>query len=553
MMNRLIDLGKNESRIQALKREIFGPQRHKIAIVGLWLGVFLAGYYLRAYFDIHYALPFSPYDAWLEKNWLNIFNLGSNTDLFTVKTFSYPLSHLLRYALGPLNNFYFIYLAGAVVIFLLGKEISGKAWGGFFAFALFAVSSENLLHYTKSLTPAGLNYVLSWLSLLLLLKYLRQAKDYYLLFFALTALLAIISYHTGAVALVVILTILILYLMSTTDHVDSKLAGVIFALLVFYAFWLLMFDIDEIILIRNAVMSTEALMSFGGGLILIWLLSWLVRQLRLGQYVWLASPYLPAASLVVAMLLIVVPFPLFNRWLALGVNHYYASTITLNNYMAQALVTHVYLLGLFGQWSHLTKPVKILLAAWLPALIVIFFGLTLENYYARIFDYSFPLMFILFGCYWSQQRQLRLVVVPATIILLFVSQLIIFNDPFSMRRYYTGSEVAAAQAVINYGVPGPTFTDLRTAALFGYLGDNQVQFMDKHDHQTVFYNYEDIKSRSSQLSVPSIFLIVSDAMRYIVYGDDFETQPVDQKFFDFMDQNFSVHYDAGQFTVYQIK
>ena len=524
--------------------------KSQTAVWVLVVVVLAAGYYLRAYFYLNYHYDFSPYDAFWERHWINVFGISTDVDLFTLKSFSYPLSHILKAALGVFNQIYWLYFVGALTIFFLAKEFGNSVWAGILAFLVFTVAPENLIHYTKAISPAGLNYVLSWLSLLFLFKYLKQPKDLNLVGFIMAAVLAIMSYHTGASALVVILSGILLTILIKQDQIKTKLIGSFLVILGFYVFWIGMFDVGQISLIKDALLSVKLLIAAIVVLISVILLYWSQRIFVHRRF---ASPVWALGALGLAMFLVFSPFGIFNSLLSLGVDSYYSSATTLNNYLAQALIVHIYLVMLIPLWSKFDDARKIFVAGWLGGLAVVFFGLALENYYARIFDYSFPLMFVLFGYYWTGEKRLRASIVTLTVILLFVSELIIFNDPFSLRRYYKPEEVAAAQKIIDYGVGNHTISDLRTSALFYYLGESRVRFLDDYFHRIIFYEYQLIKPDIKDRKEKNIYLVIGESMKDIVYGINFQTTPLDQTFYDYFEENFNLYFDAGDFKVYQLK
>ena len=223
--------------------------------------------------------------------------------------------------------------------------------------------------------------------------------------------------------------------------------------------------------------------------------------------------------------------------------------MTLNNYLAQALLTHVYVIILLPYLFKRDLSEKfILLRGWLIGLVLVFLALLTQKYYARIFDYSFPLMFVLFGLYWSKKRPFRIIVVTLTIAFLIISQLMIFHDPFTMRRYYNVDEMDSAKNVIGLGLDGVFASDLRTSALFSYLDKKDVLFGNSGEplHDKLFYEYQNI----TDLNVN--YVILSKYMKYIVYDANFETKPISDEVFGYYDSNFEKVYDDEVLKVYKI-
>ena len=503
--------------------------------------VFLIGYYLRAYLPIHKALAYSPYEAFVKS--------PIRTE-FIGKTGAYPIANLIKSIIPEfLKPAYIVYIFGAIIIFLLGKEITKKNLGGFLAFLLYSISSENLLQYTKDLTHSGLCYIFTWIALLFLLKYLKNKKNHQIIFFTIFSLFALTTYHTGATATIMLFLGLLISLIYS-KKLDKKILFSLIGLGIFYFFWVKIFDPFQINMIINAFKNTGTtgtLVIFFSAIIFITLL-FSIKNLK-----FLQSEYIPLILLIPSAILIFSKTHFFKIFLNLGVNNYYASAITLNNYLAQAILTHSYiflLLPIFFR-KNISKR-ALLLRGWFIGLVIISIGLIFEHYYARIFDYSFPLMFILFAIYWSKPRKFRKIIVISTVTLLIISQLMIYNDPFTMRRYYNQNEIDSVQNIINLNILPEDATiasDLRTAALFSYLGKTGIEFGEakKKLHPTIFYNPQNLKNHNIS------YIILSESMRNIVYAMSFETKPLNQETFDFYDSNFDQIYKNNLIYIYQIK
>jgi len=512
--------------------------------------VFFAGYFLRSYFEIISPLPYSPYEMYLESNIPNIFGGSESLDVFTQKIASYPLSYTFAKILGPLNNLYLIYIAGALIIFFLGREISNSNLGGILAFSAYAVSSENLIQYTKNISHSGLSYILIWVGLFFIYRYLTKKEDLYLFLYALASTLAITTYHTGAAAVAVISSVLLTSALHKNNQAESKFIGTLLIIISFYFIWTFTYDIDELFIIKNALQSIS-------------LLGWLVTSIGAGVFIlssqritnrlWITSPYIPLVFLTISAVLIFFPIEIFNPLLILGGEYYYSSTITLNNYLAQALLLHIYLLGCLPLIKK--EETRYFIHIWIWALLVIGIGLFAEGYFARIFDYSFPLAFVLFGLYWTKEKRFRKIIVPTTIGLLFISQIIIYNDPFSMRRYYTEEEISAAQELIDSELPKKNiFSDLRTTALFNYLGAEQVEGLRRfRDYEALFYKQELIQPIVNSYNHKSpTYIILSQSMKNIIYDTNFETTPLKEESYEYYRENFPLYRENNLMEVYRI-
>jgi len=527
-------------------------KQHKIIIfIILTIIIFLIGLYLRAYFPLHKALPYSPYEA---------FANSPNQIEFTEKKGAYPTSNLINKIIpNQLKKIYWIYIFGSIIIFFLGKELTNKNLGGFLAFSLFAVSHENLLQYTRTISTSGLCYILTWTALLFFIKYLKTKKNYNIILFTIFSILALTSYHTGATALIMItigLLISIIYSNLKKENseilikIDYKILTSIIFLGIFYIIWIKIFDSNQLKLIIN---------SFGGtsnSTILIILLSFILLIISLyliKNLKFLQSEYIPLLLLIPSTILIFSKTHFFKFFLKLGPENYYASAITLNNYLTQALLTHSYVLLLLPILfrKNISKR-SILLKGWFIGLIIISIGLISANYYSRIFDYSFPLMFILFAIYWSEKKKFKKIIIPTTIILLIISQLMIYNDPFTMRRYYNQDEINSIQNIIDLDILPENATiasDLRTSALFSHLGKTGIKFGREGYklHNTIFYDYENL----SEININ--YIILTKSMKNIVYAMSFETTPLTNKDFKYYQTSYKEIYNDNIIQIYKIQ
>jgi hypothetical protein len=118
-------------------------RKSKILWITILILIFSLGYYLRAYIPLHKDLPYSPYEAFVNT---------PNATEFIQKQGTNPTTQFIGRFLTPVfGNLYLIYIFGAIIIFFLGKEITDKNLGGILAFPLYALSSENLLQYTRTI------------------------------------------------------------------------------------------------------------------------------------------------------------------------------------------------------------------------------------------------------------------------------------------------------------------------------------------------------------------------------------------------------------------
>ncbi|MDD5454640.1 MAG: hypothetical protein PHW62_03985 [Candidatus Ratteibacteria bacterium] len=518
--------------------------------------VFSAGYYLRAYISLHEYLPYSPYEAFTSVHDIKPLNTGMAFD-FMDKAARYPSARLLAKIFNPIfGDLYLVYILGAIVIFFLGKEISGDNLGGLLAFSVYALAPENLLQYTRALSveyinSSGMAYVFIWTSLLFFIRYLKNKNPNNLILFIIFALLTFTSYHTAACALVVILIGIGISLYYSTETADSKIYKKVtvsfVGLIVFYLAWVKIFDPAQFVLIRNSVIAMDILKIF---IFIISCLVFLICLYFIKDFSFLQSENIPLIILIPSAILVFSPFNFFQGLLRLGAKNYHVSAITLNNYIAQAVIVHVYVLILLPLFfKKELSPEQKALRGWFWGLIIIFVGLVFERFYARILDYSFPLMAVLFGLYWCKRKKFRVFIIPITLILLIVSQLRIYNDPFSMRRYYRKSEVDSVKSIIGLNLKGTMASDLRTSALFSYAGKKDVEFGRSGYllHDAIFYEHDKIPSLENV-----DYVILSQSMKEVVYSTNFATTPLKEETFAFYQKHFKEIYNDGLMSVYLI-
>ncbi|MDD2807224.1 MAG: hypothetical protein PHW95_01735 [Patescibacteria group bacterium] len=523
--------------------------RKTFFVAGVFL-MFIVGYCLRSWPPQHFYLQLSPYEAFELQGGENVNQGGARH--FTDQIAEYPMKFWFGYVFNAvLGNFYIIYFIGFFALLFLGWELSGKLIGGVLTAALFAVAPENFLYYTRNIivNDSGLCYVFIFLSLLFLVKYLKNKNILCIFLFIISALVSLTSYHTGAAALVAIIGGLVVSLVwfKLADRLAFLVISFIFA---FYLLWLIYVDSSEVVLIRNAFINSGITHVFFilSGIFFVGLVAFLTIKTssKLGRYV--KSEYLFLALLAPAAFLIFFQQPVFDGLLKLGVKNYYISTVTLNNSFAQVILTHFYILFLLYHFYFSKKNVNSsIILGWLLGVVGIAATLSLEFYYGRILDYSFPLAYVAFAIYWTTHYKWRKTIVVGTLVLLIVSEFMIFRDPFTMRRYYEKAEVESAGKIIELDWPGLYMSDLRTAALFRYLGKNDVHFFqDKDlDYQRLFYRYDEIGA-----GITDTYIILSTSMKKILYSNSFETTPVTDNIFNYYDSHFAKVYDDGLMMVY---
>lgn len=523
-------------------------KKNDVFLIIFLILIFSVGYYLRAYLTIEKDLAYSPYEAFRSENNYQFFNQNESVKDFTDKEYRYPLSVLLADRLNQiLGNFYVIYILGAIVLFFLGRELSGKTLGGVLAFSVYAVSSENLIQYTRIIDNSSLSYIFMWAGLLFFYLYLKSKKAYWIILFMLFSLITIVSYHTGALAMIFIVVGILISIICSNFKKDKVIFASLFTIIGFYLIWILLFDKAQITSIIYIIRELNYLKISIFLIILIFIsLSFLfINKLRELNIVYFCS-----GAIIMSLLLVFFKLHFFDFLLRLGVKNYYISTITLNNYIAQFLLLHIYLLILLPYiFRKEINKREIILRGWFIGIILFSFGLVITKYYSRIFDYTFPLIFVLFGVYWSKNEKLRKIIVSITLLILICSQLIIYNDPFTMRRYYNQDEIDSANNIIKLNLTGYIVSDLRIASLFSYLGKKDIIFEesgDKH-YDYVFYDYKSIKDLGID------YVIISKNMEHVLYSTNFQTKPVNDSFFEYYQNNFKEVYNDGLMMVYKIK
>lgn len=512
--------------------------------------MFGVGYYLRSYNSLHHYLPYSPYEAF-EENY-HLYNASKGEVVhFTDKIILYPTKLLIGSLVNKyLGDFYLVYCLGFLAIFLLGWELTGSKTGGLFSVSIFTIAPENFLYYTRSvlINDSGLCYVASFFSIYFLTRYLKTSRWIFISSFIVSGLIALTSYHTGASALTMIFVGLFVSLVYSKKN-NWPMAIALCSLILFYFTWLYFIDTTQLALFKSAYNKISLPFILLGLLltILLLLITFIGKRLKAKQLAWFG-----VVVLGVSVVLILTKFNVLNFLIVrLGVPHYYISAVTLNNYLAQILLTHWYIIVFIPLlWRRSLTEDQVVLRGWIIGVTLIAVGLAAERYFGRLPDYSFPLTYVLFAQYWVKTSQGRRLIVTATIVVIVISQFFIFNDPFTQRRYYTADEVKAAENIVNLHITNLMVSDLRTAALFRYVGKGDVIFYNADDeiYDYIFYNYHNIPNIGQDK-----YVVLTKAMKAIVYSNSFEMTPLDDKVFEYYNQRFTKVYDDGTMMLYDLK
>lgn len=533
-----------------------------IGTVVLVVLIFVVGYFLRAYFSLTAALPFSPYEAF--RIHVQDFFLGSGRfyDMFSARSAFYPTAYLISGLLEPLlGNFYIMYVLGGAIFFLLGRDISGTIRGGVLAFLAYAVAGENLLQYVSTINPASLSYVLMWLGVLSVFRYLRFNQDVYLVIFAASSIITSTSYHTGGLVFAFFVLAVAVYTAFISPVVDRKLLLSSLLALGFYVWYVTVADFSYLgqLLLFVRGDFTDLLIQLGAVVALIFLV-WVFLRIFKKEIVEKLMMPLIVVSIFVATFLIFSESPILQGALGLtGINQYYVSAVSLNNYVAQFLLLHVYILFIIPLIAQRKPgPVESIFSIWIGTLGAIVLALFSSGYYSRLLDYSFPLAFVAFGFYWAQHKKVRVGIVAATLGLLIVSQLMIYQDGYSMRRYYTHQEIASAAeaALVVQRLQGVVVSDLRTTALLSMFNTRNILFSlsESPIHYVPFYDYKNFFVNwvmHANTTKPG-YVVLTSAMRNIVYSTNFTTKPLAGDVYEYYRLNYPVIYDDGTIIVYQV-
>ncbi|MFA5737145.1 MAG: hypothetical protein WCX70_00660 [Candidatus Paceibacterota bacterium] len=532
---------------------------------GFWLlgilGVFFVGYFFRAYYFLFTYLPFSPYDLYFETSLFGPRASSSLLDLFSSKVLSYPLGYYLTLISRQyLQHFYVIYILSGISFYFLGKEFSGQKIGGLLTFAVFALGYENLIQYTGLTYPSGICYLSFVTALLFYLKYLKSNRDFHLSLFLILGIVTITTYHTGAGAFILTLIGLLVSQLLSPYPIDKKFLASVLFLGGFFCFWLFCFDGKELSLISDAVEKlnwsdlTKFIYPIGALLFLIPL-----------SLIKIKDKYLIGIFLIFATILILLPLDFFNFLISLGPENYFASSPTINAVLSQIILLHLYFILLKNKLIFSQEKKWQFIRGWLIGIFLVFVFLSLENYYVRVLDYSFPLAFVLFAFYWTDNnitKKFKITVISVTLLILIASQFVIFNDNFTLRRFYTLQEFQSAQKIFNLKIQGVFATDLRTSALLNHLGIKYIFFFGNKDfeHETLFYepqniplyDFDSFYEEPTDHPIPDFYVVLSKNMQQVVYSTNFQTKPIGPELFSYYDKHYPKVYDDGLFKVYLI-
>ncbi len=509
--------------------------------------IFLLGYQLRAYHDIHSFLPYSPYEAY------DAHTLERGDRFFSDHIPLYPTKFLIRLVTETFfGSLYVLYLAGFVAVFLLGRFFSKNDLGGVLAVMLYAIAPDNLLQYTKTVlvNDSGVSYIAALFAILSLGAYLRSRLRVWLLLFFLCGVIALTSYHTGAAAFAIIL-LASLGSLALSSMLSISSAITIGGLLLLYSVWLIFVDPEQFALFYQTVRPDMLAYALAGLLVAVGVL-FLFSLSRFSKRLYSLSEWLPLLAVVSGALLLLSDTDIFGRLLGVSSDSggHYLSLLTLNSALAQALLVCLYSSMVVPFFSkRILNLEQTLLRGWMVGVVLVGVALIAGGYMSRIPDYLFPICYVFFACYWSDRFRFRKIVVIATVLLLVVAQLRILEDPFSQRRFYTLAEVESARAVAARNLAGPVMSDLRTAALLRYVGMSDVQFFSENstEHHTLFYGYDQLYP-----SDDTSYVILTRAMRDVVYATNFQTTPLDASVYAFYRERFTEVYSDGIFYVYEL-
>ncbi len=523
--------------------------------------IFSIGYYLRAYLGVNTDLEGSPYE---------LFSRDSSAIEFTEKqniySTNYSVTNLFSIIFNPfklnfLDNLYIIYILGSIIIFIFGKIITKKYLGGLLAFSIFALSHENLLQYTKTIGYAGLSYCFILTSILFLYQYIQTKKLINLILFSFFSILTIMTYHTAGTVISLLLIGFLISLKFTNKELDKKIIFSFLGIFLFFIYWIIQIDRSQgFSILSIASTTTSSIFNLGFKIIfgiIIFLTIFFYTLFKLKNSEKFQSEYIPFMAVIFSIFLITFNLSIFNWILNLGVINYYISTTTLNQYFIQGILTHIYLIAFIPLFlnKNISKRM-VFLRGWAIGLLLIFISFQQAGYIARILDYSIPFSAIIFAFYWTKMKKFKSIVVILTIILLISSQLIIYNDPFTMRRYYNQDEINSIKNIINktnqLNLENKIIaSDLRTSALFSYYGLKGVKFSTPKKnsiHNIIFYNPKRINSSDKTKNLD--YIILSKNMKIILHSADFPTFPINNSLFEYYNKTSHLVYKDDMISIY---
>lgn len=520
-----------------------------IILIGI-LFFFTAGYYLRSHYQLNTFLPGSPYEIYSVEN--SVSNNTAEVSGFTDKASRYPLSNSINNIIpDSIKDIYWIFLILSILVFLFAKKITKSSFGGFLALAVFAITGENLIHYTKEIGASGFSYFFILTSIFFSYKFFKDKKpvqkNISLILILVSFILNSITYHTGATALVIILSSILLISLIKKRFTKDNLKFLAVALIgtVFYLFWIIKNDLHQF----NIILS-----SFGNILNIktaVLLAIFAVFLLVVNKFRYLIKnnfKYLVYGSVLISFILIF--YNNYNVNLSfLGIENYYISSVTLNTYLIQFILLHIYVLYFLPDFIRKKDPKNIILSGWLLGLLIVCVGLISQGYVARILDYSFFFTYILFAAYWIKDQKHERILVPTILALIIASQFMVFSDSFSMRRFYYEYETLSAQKVANLNLQGFVVSDLRTASLLSYHGYDNTYFEtgDNPLHNVAFY-YPELINKSG-----ADYMILSDSMKYVLYSRNYPTTPINQDLIEYYKENYETIYNDNLYYVFKLK
>ncbi len=531
----------------------------------LWLRLFfilailLAGLVLRAYLSNQCALPYSPYELFQLNEHPRLFNPSQEID-FSQKAAKYPLSFLLQPLIDALPvGKYIIYFLGAIIIYFLGKEISSKGFGGILALTFFAFAPDNLLFYTSNFFYSGLCYILSWLSLLYLLKYLKSRKPPYLFAFFIFSLGVLLSYHTGSYAFAIIISAIFFYDLFSSGKVDKKMAAAYAFIISFLFVWSLIFDLNELLLIRNSLIT--AFTTWPAVLLITILIAITAIIFILKNKGFLYLNY-PTTYLIILVTSLIICYPTLSHSIVTFLSSYaYITPTTFSAYFIQLIIIIISILSLFSKENkNLNEAEQIFLKGWLIGLVIVLLGLFMEGYLVRIIDFIAPLAFIVFGLFWSNKKRLRTIAGILLIVIMITTQLAIIYDKYNIRRCYSKNEIYSAREVANLPLSGIFVSDLRTAGLLYYCGQKNITYTSYYleFHKIIFKKPETLRNYQQKFifykydNIVNHYLILSKKMDTLIYGVNFPQQPLKKSIRDYYHTNYELVYDNEELEVFKI-
>lgn len=515
-------------------------KKNYLLLISIFL-IFIAGFYLRSYYEINYFISGSPYEIYPASS--NLSNANAESFDFKDKAGRYPISFIFNNLFS--ENVFTLYALFFAVIFYAGFLFTNSLWGGFLSSSVFAIGSENLIQYTKGFSASGLSYLFIILAVLSLYLFLKKEKSRYLAFYVLWAILNSMTYHTGATAFFIITVPVLISALFYFKKENKKTKSIYLSLLIsvlFYIFWIFVFDKNQLELIFKFFTVKNI---FAGSILIV--LCLLIYKKTVKDFV---EKHVFKISLLLLTIAVILFCSLFFDILSLP-SYYYISKTTLLGYFLIFLITHIPVLFFLKQIVYSFEEKRdVIFIGWFFGLVILFLVFMAEGYYARILDYSTIFAAVIFSIYFlNKDFKYKNKVIFILLFGLFVSHLFIFNDPFSKRRYYTEEEVISSGKIASLNLKGKVYSDLRTASLMKYSGFKNIDFGKSNDeiHNILFYEHEKIKNTNIE------YVILSDSMKDILYSQDFPTQPIDQKAFDYYSQNFKFVDYIKPFYIYSIE